>query len=160
MSRQIVRASTIIEAPIDLVWEVTTDPAAFVETIDWVYEAHWEGDGTRGLGSVYIERAKPGIREGTYRWEITAFEPPHRIVHSHAGRELEADLEVLYERLDDERTRYTQTMQFRGLPAFRPLGYLLERTVMKRQMQRDFKEMILPNLKRLVEARYAAQSGS
>jgi hypothetical protein len=34
---------------------------------------------------------------------------------------------------------------------FRPLGYVLERTVMRRGMQRDFDEMILPNFKRLAE---------
>jgi hypothetical protein len=49
-------------------------------------------------------------------------------------------------------------MDFRALPAFRPLGYVLERTVMKRQMRRDFDRMILPNYKALAEAR--AQSSA
>jgi hypothetical protein len=44
-------------------------------------------------------------------------------------------------------------MRFRALPAFRPLGFVLERTVMKRKMQRDFDRMVLPNLKRFVEER-------
>ncbi|QZP39560.1 hypothetical protein [Halobaculum magnesiiphilum] len=106
-----------------------------------------------GKGSVYIERAEPGLTEDTYRWEITAFEPPNRIVHYHEGGELEAELDVLTEAIDEETTRYTQVVRYRALPAFQPLGYVLERTVMKRRMQRDFDEMILPNFKRIGEER-------
>ncbi|MEE9228406.1 MAG: hypothetical protein V3U47_05490 [Acidimicrobiia bacterium] len=90
---------------------------------------------------------------------MTAFEPPHRIVTSDESGEKEAELEVLCEPLDETSTRYTQTMEYRGLPAFRPLGFILERTVMKRKMQRDFDRMVLPNYKRIVEGRYAAQRG-
>ena len=142
-----------IEAPIDVVWETINDPAVFVEGIDWVHEAWWEDAGPAQKGRVYVERAKPGLKEGIYRWEITAFDPPTRAVHSHVSGELEADLELLLEELGPRRTRYTQRMQFRALPAFRPLGALLERTVMKRQMRRDFDEMILPNYKRIAEQR-------
>jgi uncharacterized membrane protein len=159
MSRQTVQESIVINAPAHLVWEVTSDPATFVEGIDWVYEAKLEEDGPMRLGSVYVERAKPGLKEGTYRWEITAFDPPRRIVHSHASGELEADLEVLYEALDENTTGYTQIMKFRALPVLRPLGFILERTLIKKRMQRDFKDMILPNFKRIVEERHRARLG-
>ncbi len=157
MARQTVRASTIINAPVDLVWEVTIDPATCVEGYDWIYDAKREDEGPMRLGSVYTEDAKPGLKRGMYRWEVTAFEPPRRIVTSHASGEMEADLEVLCEAVDETSTRYTQTMEFRGLPAFRPLGFILERTAMKKKMQRDFDRMVLPNYKRIVEQRYAAQ---
>ena len=150
---QEIRSSIEIEAPVDEVWAVVTDLDRTVEAIDWVYEADWETDGEVGVGSVYVERAKPGLREGTYRWEITAYDPPNRAVHSHRSGEIAADLEVRLEPVDDGATRYTQTMRFRALPAFRPLGYIVERTVMKRKMQRDFDRMILPNFKALVEGR-------
>lgn len=65
----------------------------------------------------------------------------------------EADLEIILEPVADDRTSYTQRMQFRALPVFRPLGWLLERTAMKRKMQRDFVQMILPNYKRIAEGR-------
>jgi len=157
MSHQTIQASIVVNAPVDLVWEVVNDPATYVEGIDWVYEAWREEDGPMQQGSVYVERAKPGLREGIYRWEITALEPPRRVVHSHASGEMEADLEVLCEPIDENRTRYTQIMKFRALPAIRPLGFILERTVMKKQMLRDFEQMILPNYKRIIEQRYAAQ---
>jgi len=67
MDRQTVRGSIVIDAPIEYVWDVVNDPATFVEGIDWVFEARIEGDGPLGVGSVYVERAKPGLREGTYR---------------------------------------------------------------------------------------------
>jgi hypothetical protein len=148
-----VRSSIGIDAPTEVVWEVAHDPATFVEGIDWVYEVWIEGEDHLREGSVYVERGKPGFREGTYRWEVTTYEPPDRSVHYHRSWELEAELQVVCEALDDERTRYTQILRFRALPAFRPLGYLLERTIMKRNMQRDFEEMILPNFKRMAERR-------
>jgi uncharacterized protein YndB with AHSA1/START domain len=148
---QRVRSSIDIDAPIERVWAVVTDPAAFPEAIDWVSEAWTEDGGPLDEGSVYFERGKPGLREGTYRWEVTVCEPPRRTVHYHRSGELEAELELLLEPIDDGATRYTQLLRFRSLPAFRPLGYVLERTVMRRGMQRDFDEMILPNFKRLAE---------
>ena len=153
---QQVEASIEIEAPIETVWASVHDPAVLVEGIDWVYEAWWEDDAAVGRGSVYVERAKPGVKEGIYRWELTEYEPPRRAVHSHASGELEADLEVILEPVADDRTRYMQRMRFRALPAFRPLGWLLERTAMKRQMRRDFEQMILPNYKRIAEGRAAS----
>lgn len=155
MSQQI-EASVEISAPIETVWATVNDLTVMVECIDWVHEAWWEDDGPTGRGSVYAERANPGIKESIYRWELTEWEPPRRAVHSHASREMEGDLEVLLEPIADGRTRYTQRMRIRALPAFRPLGWLLERTVMKQQMQRDFERMILPNFKRFAERRAAS----
>jgi carbon monoxide dehydrogenase subunit G len=152
---QEIQASIEIQAPIEVVWDTIHDPAVFVEGIDWVFDAWWEAPGPVGRGSVYVERAKPGLRTGTHRWELTVFDPPHRAVHSHRGGELEADLELTLEPRGERRTRYTQRMRFRALPRFRPLGALLERTVMKRQMRRDFERMILPNYKRIAERRAA-----
>lgn len=154
MTRQIVRSSIEINAPVELVWQVTGDPATFVEGIDWVFEAWKQDDSPVGLGSIYFERAKPGMKEGVYRWEITAFEPLRRIVHSHTSGELDIDLEVILEPLGPTRTRYTQVMHFRAMPAFRPLGFILERTVIKKKMQQDMDQMILPNYKRIAETQY------
>lgn len=156
MKRQTVESSIEINAPIDMAWEVLNDPGTYEEAIDWVYEARVEGGGPLQEGSVYVERAKPGIKEGTYRWEVTSSEPPKRTVHAHQGGEMDAELEILFDPLDEERTRLTEIMRFRALPAFRPLGFLLERTVMKRKMQQDFDEMILPGFKRIAEERHAS----
>ena len=60
MSHQTIQASIVVNAPVDLVWEVVNDPATYVEGIDWVYEAWREEDGPMHLGSVYVERAKRG----------------------------------------------------------------------------------------------------
>lgn len=157
--RQTVTGSIVIEAPAEFVWEVLNDPQSYVEGIDWVYEAWVEGEGSMQKGSVYVERAKPGLREGEYRWEVTEFDPPRRAVHSHSSGELEADIEITVEPLGGTRTKYSQEMRFRGLPAFRPLGLILERTFMKRQMSRDFQKMILPNYKRIVEEQFREMHG-
>lgn len=150
---QQVQSSIDIDAPIERVWAVVTDPATFPEAIDWVDEAWTDGEKPLDVGSIYFERGRPGFRRGTYRWEVVDCDPPHRMVHVHASGELQAELELELESLDEGRTRYTQRLYFRALPAFRPLGYVLERTVMRRSMQRDFDEMILPNFKRLTEER-------
>ena len=160
---QLIEASVDIDAPVEIVWKTVHDPAVYVEGIDWVHEAWWEDDHPPGLGSVYAERASNGLqvllghpKGSIYRWELTEFELPRRAVHSHASGELQADLEVLVEPIADGRTRYTQRMHIRALPAFRPLGWLLERTAVGWKMQRDFERMILPNYKRIAERRRAA----
>ena len=150
---QLIEASVDIDAPVEIVWKTVHDPAVYVEGIDWVHEAWWEDDGAPGRGSVYAERVKIGIKETIYRWELTAYEPPHRAVHTHASSEGQADLEVLVEPIADGRTRYTQRMHIQALPAFRPIGWLLERTAVRWKMQRDFERMILPNYKRIAERR-------
>lgn len=151
-----VRASVVVDAPASVVWSVVHDPELFPEAIDWVSEAWTADGGPLEEGSVYFERAKPGLREGVFRWDVVAFEPPHRSAHYHRSGELEARLEVLVDPVDPGRTRYTQVLHFRFLPAFRPLGYLLERLFVRRSMQRDFEGTILPNFKRLAETRAAA----
>jgi hypothetical protein len=154
MAWQTVTAGITIESAPDTIWAIANDPRTYPRTIDWVYDAWWEDDGdTPREGAVYVERAKPGPKEGIYRWTITAYEPPRRAVHSHRGRELEADLELVLQPLGDGRCHYTQTMRFRALPGFRPLGFVLERTIMKRKMRHDFEQMVLPNVKRLAELR-------
>jgi carbon monoxide dehydrogenase subunit G len=150
---QQVRQHIVVDAPIAVVWDVAHDPAAFVEAIDWVSEVRIEGAAPLREGSVYLERATLGLSERTYRWEITAYDPPTRSVHAHESGGLEAELEVRCEAVDEGTTRYEQILRFRALPAFRPLGYLVERAVMKRRIQRDFDEMILPNFKRIAERR-------
>ncbi|QZP39559.1 hypothetical protein [Halobaculum magnesiiphilum] len=45
-----VESTIEIDAPIETVWEVTTDPGTFVEGINWVYETWWEDDGPLGEG--------------------------------------------------------------------------------------------------------------
>lgn len=153
MTRQKITASIVIDVDPVTLWDVANDPRTYTKAIDWVYDAWWENDGSPGQGSVYVERAKPGPKEGIYRWVITSWDPPRRAVHSHNSGEMDAELELTFEPLGEEGTQYTQTMTFRALPSFRPLGFILERTLMKRKMQRDFEEMVLPNIKRLAEER-------
>lgn len=151
-----LESSIVIDAPVETVWAVVHDPATYVEAIDWVFDAWIEGDDRLGEGGVYVERAKYGLRERTYRWTVTADEPPNRNVMSHRSWEMEVEAEVLCEPTDDGRTQFTQRLRFRAFPGFRPLGYVLERTVMPRRMQRELDEMALPNIKRIVE-RHAAE---
>ncbi len=150
---QRVEASIEIDAPAEVVWATVHDPSVYVEGIDWVREAWWEDDAPTGQGSIYAERAKVGVKERIYRWELTVFEPPRRAVHSHASGELGADLEVIVEPIGDGRTRYTQRMHLRAFPTFRPLGWVVERTMAKWKMQRSFERMILPNYERIAERR-------
>jgi len=158
---QLVEASIEIDAPAEVVWATVHDPSVFVEGIDWVQEAWWEeDDGRTGQGSIYAERAKVAVKENIYRWELTVFEPPRYAVHSHTSGELGADLEVIVEPIGDGRTRYTQRMHLRAFPTFRPLGWVVERTMAKWKMQRSFERMILPNYKRIAERRATAEPHS
>jgi uncharacterized protein YndB with AHSA1/START domain len=146
---QTIQASIEIDAPVEKVWELASDTRRYPEWVHFVREIV-RADVPAGEGAVYVERAKPGPKEGIYEWRIVAWEPPRRQVHVHSGSELEAELTIQVEPVGG-RTRYGQRMRFRALPGFRPLGFLLERTVMKRKMRGDFRR-ILATFKRIAEA--------
>jgi hypothetical protein len=73
---------------------------------------------------------------------------------SHSG-EMDARLTCIIEPLGAGRTRYRQTMEFRMLPAFRPLGWVVERAFVRRKMASDFTRF-LGTIKRIVEAEHRA----
>ena len=144
-----ITESILIDAPPDVVWDFVCDADRYPEWIYFVREVFDTSEGPMREGWVYHERAKPGPVETTSEWTITRFEPP--TVQVHEGRMPEMDAVLTIELTPhDGGTRWEHSMRFRMLPGFRPLGWLLERTVVKWKMRADFRK-ILRAAKELIE---------
>lgn len=144
-----VTERSLVDAPPETVWDFICEAERYPEWIYFVREVFDTSEGPMGEGWVYHERAKPGPIETVSEWKVTEFEPPHLQVHEGRMPEMEA---VLTMRLSPHNggTRWIHSIQFRMLPGFRPLGWLLERTVVKWKMRSDFRR-ILSTAKKIIE---------
>jgi carbon monoxide dehydrogenase subunit G len=150
-----VQESIFVEAPPNDVWEFVSDIERYPEWIYFVREATPVSGGPVGEGTEYTERAKPGPFESVSEWQITEFEPPRRQTHIGRMAEMEATLRIRLEP-EGEGTRWYHEMDFRMLPKIRLVGWVLERLVVRRKMQADFRR-ILKTAKGMLEREYATQ---
>ena len=144
-----ITESTFVRASPQEVWDFVSDAERYPEWIYFVREVFDTSQGPMREGWVYHERAKPGPMESVSEWTVTRFDPPVVQVHEGSMPEMEAALTI---RLtpQDGGTHWQHSMRFRMLPGFRPLGWLLERTVVKWKMASDFRR-ILTAARELIE---------
>lgn len=146
---QTVELKVDVDAPREAVWRFLEDVRRYPEWIHFVREVREVSEAAPRKGTRYVERAKPGPKESLYAWTITEWDPPRRQVHEHAGGEMQIRLVIdLAQRPGG--TAWTHTLHFRALPAFRPLGWILERTIMKAKMRRDLAR-VLARAKQMIE---------
>jgi carbon monoxide dehydrogenase subunit G len=144
-----ISESIHVAVPRERVWDLLNDMKGYPRWIYFVREVFDISDGPVGKGTVYFERAKPGPFESVSEWRITEFEPPARQTHVGRMPEMEAELRIRLEP-DGEGTLWHHEMDFRMLPKFRPLGWVVEQLVVKRKMRSDFRR-ILQSAKEIVE---------
>ncbi len=110
-------------------------------------------------GTIYRERAKPGPFESESEWRITQFDPPSRQVRVDRIPEMEAELRIGLEP-EGEGTRWHHEMDCCIVPKIRPLGWLLEKLVVRRKMQSDFRRILGSGKELIGRESRAAASGS
>lgn len=145
-----------IDAPPAVVWEVVNDLDRKHEYVSFVRDVFDVSDQPVAAGTTYRELAKFGPRETVSEWTFKEFDSPHRQVQEGRSPVMEATFTL---ELEPERggTRTTPQMEVRLLPRMRPLGWLLEQTIVKYQMQADM-ERSVETLKRLVEREWTRRS--
>jgi hypothetical protein len=136
-----VRDSVFVEAPLRDVWALVSDVERCPEWIHFVTVTTPVTDGPTREGTVYKEWSQVGPFKSESEWRVTEFEPFRR--QTHVGRMPEG-VATLRIRLEPEGdgTRWHHEMEIRVLPNVRPLGWLLERLVVRRKMQADFRRML------------------
>ena len=144
-----VQSTVLIDAAPDAVWEVLNDTDRWPEWIDFTEKVTYVSDESFREGTVYREIAGPGPLSSESEWRVTEFDPPRRQVHR---SDLGIGKVVITFELDpaDGYTRVHQTYDFEVLPQFRPLGWLLERLIVRWLIQRGVNRT-LSGLKRVVE---------
>ncbi len=143
-------AAIHVDANPEEVFDFVSDPYRIPEYVPLVREILDVSEGPLGVGTQITEKSKPGPFLVTTHWEIVEYEPPHR----HVWRGHQVDMEMtLTKEITPEATgtRYHQSLDYRYLPRFRPLGWLLEKLVVSRSLQKSFDEIVV-GIKVTVEA--------
>lgn len=148
-------ASIHIDAPPEVVFDFVADAPRIPEYVEFVRDVFDVTPGPVGAGTTLKEHAKPGPFPVVTHWRIDQFERPAKQVW--VGNQ--ADMEMTLTKLvsaEGGGTRYHQIMEYRMLPRFRPLGWLLEKLVVARKMEAEFAK-ITAGIKRIVESEQPAR---
>lgn len=145
-----VSASVWIDAPRERVWRLVSDPSRYPEWVDDVQEIVYTSDGAMREDWVYRERVKRGGKLVSRDWRIVTWDPPRLQVHRGSMPDMDAEVRITLEP-DRDGTLWFHEMEYRLMPRFRPMGWLLEKLLVQRQMQATFARVLAAG-KRLVEA--------
>jgi carbon monoxide dehydrogenase subunit G len=108
-----------VTRPIEEVFEYAADFANIENWDPGVESSRSASDGPVGLGSVYDLMVKFGNSTSPMRYEITAYEPPNRVVIVGTGDKVDAVDEIKFSRADNmTRIDYTADLEFKGLLRF------------------------------------------
>lgn len=146
-------ASIHIQAPPEVVFDFVADAPRIPEYVHFVRDVFEVSEGPIGVGTVIKENAKPGPFERITQWDIVEFDRPHRQVWNGFDADMKMTL-TKYTTPEDGGTRYRQVMDYKMMPHFRPLGWLLEKLVVGRKMAKEFIG-ITQGIKRIVESEYS-----
>ncbi|MBZ0293024.1 MAG: SRPBCC family protein [Anaerolineae bacterium] len=126
-----VEKSSIIHAPVAVVWDTLNDIAHTPEWVVGLENSEITTEGPYGLGTIYIDynRLGPFLQETP--WHVTAFEPMTFQVHESKSATLPTSLTLSLMPVA-EATRLTMTFDYHLLPVLGPVGRLLERLLMNR----------------------------
>ena len=130
-----VESSVVVEAPPERVWAFVSDVGRCPEWVTFADEMRHVDEGDPGEGFRYVEYGGLGPIRSESEWAIVEFDPPRRQVHVGDMGIMKPELTITVEP-EGEGTRWTQTVAFEALPRLRPVGWLLERLVIRRGMAR------------------------
>jgi carbon monoxide dehydrogenase subunit G len=151
-----VESSVVVEAPPERVWAFVSDVSRCPEWVTFADEMGHIDAGDPGEGFRYVEYGGLGPIRSESDWEIVEFDPPRRQVHVGDMGIMQPELTITVEP-EGEGTRWTQTVEFEALPRLRPVGWLLERLVIRRRMARGLERTMTAG-KELVEREHRADS--
>lgn len=130
-----------INATPEEVFDLVSDPWRIPEYVSFVKEIVEVSEGPPGVGTRIVEKAKPGPFPVTTYWEIVEYEFPHR--HVWRGHQVDMEMTLTKEITSEgSGSMYQQFLDYRYLPRFRPLGWLLEKLVITRSLQKSFREIV------------------
>lgn len=133
MSR--IEESVHVEAPPERVRAFVSDVRRCPEWVAFTDEMGRVDGGDLREGFRYTEYGSVGPLRSESEWRIVEFDPPRRQVHVGDMGIIEGELTITVEP-EGEGTRWTQTVDLEVLPRLRPIGRLLDRLVIRRQMAR------------------------
>jgi carbon monoxide dehydrogenase subunit G len=108
-----------VSRPIEEVFAYTADFANIENWDPGVESSKMVGEGPAQLGTVYDLTVKFGATASPMKYEITAYEPPARVVLVGTGDKVDAIDEIRFSRADNmTRIDYTADLEFKGALRF------------------------------------------
>lgn len=144
-----IRIVEHIEASPETVWGLISDIRKGPEWVTVMEDVVYVSDEQTAAGTVYREVSKIGPSRSETEWRIARFDPPRVQIHECKEPTLQATLTMQVEP-DGTGSRFIHQTDFKMLPVFRPLGWLIESLFGKRLMEREMAETVA-NAKRLLE---------
>lgn len=151
-----VKATATIDAPPEYVWDFVNDFDRMTEWVTFADELTYRDDGEPGEGWVYHEKGGIGPMKSESEWEITEFDPPQKQVHVGDLGIMEPTLTISLQSTNDGKTDWKQELEFVAMRRFRPLGWLLEKLVIKRSMASGLTKTT-NNAKTIIEREYTGK---
>lgn len=146
-----------IEAPAEEVYEfVANDVTRLTEFVPIVKEVFDVSPGPIGEGTTFKERMEMGPMKRISSWTVAELNPPKSVLWVGSQSDMEMTL-TKHVRSTPTGTQYSQVFDYRMYPSFRPLGWLLEKLIVHRQMSATLDEVVL-RIKEIIEYEYAARS--
>lgn len=144
-----------IEVPHEEVYDfVAHDVERVPEFVPIVKDVFDVSPGPIGQGTTFKEHTVIGPMKRISYWEVAQLDPPKRVLW--VGRQSDMEMTLTkHIRPTESGTVYSQVFDYRMYPSFRPLGWLLEKLVVHRQMSFVFDEVVA-RIKEIVESEYAA----
>jgi carbon monoxide dehydrogenase subunit G len=138
-----------IQAPPQIVWDFISDLQRVPEWVAVTKQMLHVSTPEVSEGTVYRELTQVGSRLVETAWEVTTFRAPHVQVHKHHSATMDMVL-TLTVTPEKNGTRFVHHTEYRLLPTFRPLGWLMERMFFHRRNVHDMR-ICIQAVKRIVE---------
>lgn len=139
-----------IEATPSKVWNVISDIKKAPEWVVVMKSLEHTTDNPVKKGTVYRESSKIGPKESETEWKVTLFDEPIVQIHECNDSDFEAKLTMRVEDNGDGSSTLQHLTQYRLMPVFRPLGWLLETLFVKKAMDKNLRQSV-ENCKKLIE---------
>lgn len=146
----VVEITRHIEAPPSEVWSFVSDIYKVPEWVTVTEEMIETTDNPVRKGTVYRELSKIGPSKSESEWRVTVFEPEDVQVHETEEPSFQATLTMKVEE-EGEGTKFTHRTEYKLMPVFRPLGWLLEKLFASSMMERNLTQTV-DNAARMIES--------
>ena len=125
------QAATIINAPVDLVWNSLNDIEHTPQWVVGLEKAEVQQTARFGVGTVYLDYNRLGAQLQVTTWRIAVYEPMRRQVHVSSSANLPSTM-TLTLTPEETGTFLHMTVAYRFMPRLGVISRVLERLVMNR----------------------------
>ncbi len=127
-----------INAQPENVWNFISDIRRGPEWVEVMEKVLYVSDEPLKEGSSYREESKIAGSTSETEWHITEFDPPRRQVHKTDETMLRATL-TMEVSPENNGTKFRHRTEFKMMPRFRPLGWIVEKLFGYRMMSKKIK---------------------